>query len=738
MRKRHTLFLVMAVISLNAGAQQFYFPHTTMPDSSSLTRSMPLLARTLMKKYRFINGTDLYYNNLFRIQLIAGEYEQAIASIEEYRKTDSRTNSLGPFAYLQYEFFAHASLKAPRSFQQTFEQDFQRSFRLMNNKTAFNVGNIFQADMSVLKERLNKFLASLPAGDSLSFKDALTLCRQYSAIITYEKLLPLTRPLLSNDEGSRYEFQDSTYIKVRDGAKLFAYVVIPRELDRRQPAVLLFTPYAAISLREARDAASHGYASVVAFTRGSRSAGEQPVLFEKDGDDIYDVIQWISKQSWCNGKVGMYGGSYSGFAQWAALKKIHPALKTIVPQASVVPGYDSPMENNVHSSVLSFERSYAVANTTPLPSDFFEKWYRSGKSFRSLDTLSGKPNPLFQRWLDHPNYDSYWQSLLPSDEELAAIDIPILTTTGYYDDDQTGALYFFKKSYYNEHGLHHYLVIGPYDHYGSQMISTPNLRGYDLDPVADISLHDLAFEWMDFILKKKHAPKLLLNGKIVYQPMGTNEWRSVGSLTKFANDTLTFYISPKASGKYHSLSPVKPPSCSVDQVIDFADRATQNNYYPDSILSENLNAGNGVVFITPTFTDSFILGGQFFGQLSAIINKKDMDPWVALYEYTPEGQYLFLNRWLARASYTRDRGHRQLLRPGVQEEIPVNGTRIISRMIRPGSRLLLILNVNKNPYDEINYGTGRDVSREDIRDAKEPLRVKWMSDSYVKLPVFRQ
>lgn len=738
MRKRFSIFLLMAVISGGAGAQQFYFPQSKMKDSSSLAQVMPELARAVMKHYRITTGTDVYYNNLFRTQLVAGEYEKALISIGEYRKTDSRTNSLGPYAYLQYEFFAKANLQPARPFDETFKQDFSRTFRMMNNKTAFSVGNIFRADMDVLNQRIQSTLAALPSGDSISFKDALTLLRTYSACITYRQLLPVAQPLLQSEDDKRYEFQDSFYIPVRDGAKIYAFVVLPREPERRQPVALLFTPYPSIGLKEARDAASHGYAGVVAFTRGTRGNTPGALLFEKDADDIYDVIDWISRQSWCNGKVGMYGGSYSGFAQWAALKKIHPALKTIVPQASVVPGYDSPMENNVHSSVLSFERSYAVANTTPLPAGFFEKWYKSGRSFRALDTLSGQPNALFQRWLDHDDYDSYWRSLIPTDEEFAAINIPILTTTGYYDDDQTGAILYFRKQYMNNHGAHHYLVIGPYDHYGSQLMSSPSLKGYDIDPVADLNMHDLAFNWLDFVMKKKRVPSLLLNGKIAFQPMGTNEWRSAATLAKMANDTLTFYLDQKPSGKYYTLSSQRSSSvATLDQTIDFADRTTQNNYYASSILSSELNASNGLVFTTRAFNDSFLLNGQFFGELNAIINKKDMDPWISLYEWLPDGSYLYLTRWLCRASYAKNRSKRQLLKPGQQESIPISCTRMVSRMIRPGSRLLIVLNVNKNPYDEINYGTGKDVSREDIRDAKEPLKVKWQTDSYIKLPILK-
>jgi hypothetical protein len=35
----------------------------------------------------------------------------------------------------------------------------------------------------------------------------------------------------------------------------------------------------------------------------------------------------------------------------------------------------------------------------------------------------------------------------------------------------------------------------------------------------------------------------------------------------------------------------------------------------------------------------------------------------------------------------------------------------------------------------VNYGSGKDVSDETIKDAQEPLEIKWFNDSYVKIPV---
>jgi len=81
---------------------------------------------------------------------------------------------------------------------------------------------------------------------------------------------------------------------------------------------------------------------------------------------------------------------------------------------------------------------------------------------------------------------------------------------------------------------------------------------------------------------------------------------------------------------------------------------------------------------------------------------------------------------LRRASFAKDMTTRHLLTPGKDEAIAFERTRLVSRTLRPGSRLLVVLNVNKNNFHELNYGTGRDVSEESIADARTPLKVEWI------------
>ena len=121
-----------------------------------------------------------------------------------------------------------------------------------------------------------------------------------------------------------------------------------------------------------------------------------------------------------------------------------------------------------------------------------QKWYRSGRRYRDLGRLYGKPNPIFIRWLNHPSYDRFWQKMIPYREQFAHIDIPVLTITGYYAGSEPGALYYFTQHHrYNPHA-DHTLIIGPYDDGVMQRGPLATLQGYQVDPAALVDLRELA------------------------------------------------------------------------------------------------------------------------------------------------------------------------------------------------------------------------------------------------------
>ena len=115
-----------------------------------------------------------------------------------------------------------------------------------------------------------------------------------------------------------------------------------------------------------------------------------------------------------------------------------------------------------------------------------------------------------------------------------------------------GALYYFNQHYTYNANANHYLVIGPYDHGGAIQVPSPELDGYTLDSIANISFSKLCFQWFDYILRDSTKPDILRN-KINYEVMGENQWKHVSSLRQMNNDTLTFYLSALGEAQRYTL-----------------------------------------------------------------------------------------------------------------------------------------------------------------------------------------
>lgn len=546
-----------------------------------------------------------------------------------------------------------------------------------------------------------------------------------------------------------YIVDDSLLIPTRDGYYISGWTMRKKSVSYPAPALFQFSIYARqTDIRKLKEMADHGYVGVLAYSRGKRYSAGDAIPYEYDGRDAYDVIEWITQQSWSDRRVGMYGGSYNGFTQWAAAKQLHPALKTIVPSVSVAPGLDVPMTNNVMMSFV-FPWTYYVSNNKFLDEtdyrgthwqEMYFKWFEEGRSYRSLDTMIGRPgNKIFQRWLDHPTYDHYWQSMIPYREEFKNINIPVLTTTGYFDGGQISALYYMREHVKYVPQAEHYLLIGPFGHFGAQGFPDSVYNGYPIDPVARIPIHDIIFEWFDYIFFKKPKPSILKN-RINYQPMGTNTWKSASTLKEMSNARIRFYPVPSAdSSGIGILSTSKPlTNTALLQTVDFKDREGMNSYYYlNRVIYDSIFPNYGLMLTSEPFKHDIEIAGNFTGQLAATINKRDMDFSVVLFEQTADGKYFYLGYFMGRASYARNMNQRQLLAPGKKQWIPFSNSYMTSKKINSGSRIMAILNVNKSAFEQINYGTGKAVNAETIADAGEPLQIKWHSDSYIDVPVWK-
>jgi len=208
-------------------------------------------------------------------------------------------------------------------------------------------------------------------------------------------------------------------IPLRDGVKLATDVYHPIGIAKA-PVILIRTPYGKGNEEPvARFSARHGYVVAVQYVRGQyESEGRfEPLVHE--GKDGYDAIEWLARQSWSSGKVGMIGASYLGWAQWMAAVEHPPHLATIIPNVSppdMLP--NMPWENGVFGLTLAFNwlRLVETAATSKLSNDAINQAERAsdGKltSLPVIDldkSITGKESALWRNWVMHPPEDRYWR-----------------------------------------------------------------------------------------------------------------------------------------------------------------------------------------------------------------------------------------------------------------------------------------------------------------------------------------
>ena len=741
--------LIIALINLSMVGQELQIDKPALTDTIAVAQEMETLAKAYLQQSQTA-ALEIEAHDRYMIEIVAGDYDAAIKTIESLRE-DSDLNHGHP-GYMPYELFSKAKitqLESVITFKDAYQSVFNGYIANCNDEQAYSANIVFTT-YDAVAQFTKSFETQYHAisGTSINMEHGRTLIKSYFLYHVYTLTEPIVNEAIKRDENKRYIIDEQLIVSPRDGAELSVMTAHKRDAAP-MPAIVLFTIYAEESnKKQALLAASKGYAGVVANSRGKRSSETAIDPLKHEYKDVYAVIDWVSKQYWNNGSIGMYGGSYDGFAQWASMKeKVHPALKTIIPMVSIAPGVDYPMENNIFYNFPYKWIPYATSNKFLDNAANFDRdrwsnlektWFESGKAYQKMDSIEGTSRPLFQEWISHPTYDAYWQGMIPYQQEFAHINIPILTITGYYDDSQRGAMYYYTEHLKHHPKAEHYLLMGPYDHWTAQFASSPYLHGYEIDEAAELNIReDLAYQWFDYILKGKEKPALLKD-KVNVQVMGSNTWMHKPSLAALKNESRAFYLGTNLSEGQYRLQREKPGKGTLSLEVDFSDRTSMNNtdYYPWPIVKDSINLQDGLVFVSDAFTEELVFNGSFAGELLVESNKKDFDFSVNLFELTPEGKYFHLSFYIGRASHAKSREQRELLTPNQLTTITFDNTRINSKKISKNSRIVVVINGNKNSFGQINYGTGKEVSTESMHDANEPLVLKIHHGSRVVLPVY--
>ncbi len=552
-------------------------------------------------------------------------------------------------------------------------------------------------------------------------------------------------------------------IPLRNGLKLSGILILPKKFALPLPTVLRVTCYPTQKnendISKAKKIAKKGYASLVVFPRGKNESEGVFYPFENDAEDNYDVIDWISKQSWCNGRVGMIGASYGGFTTWAATKKMHPALKTIVPQVAVAPGSDNSDKplggiwRTFDFQWIKYVRNGKYNDANDLYnekkwSNIKEQYITKGIAFNRLDSLEGNGmDTVFQRFLQHTALDNYWKNMTPYKDEYAKINIPVLTMTGYFDGEQPGAMNYYKM--HNIYGTkesakNHYLFIGPYTHRGSQGWAEASLPPFEINAAALIDKDEMIMQWFDYTLKNGKQPDFLKDRVSVFA-MGENKWHYFNSVSNMNKDTLQYFLSAAPGKEDENLLLTQDKTLLKQDAVqlDFDTRNIENDtlhiYDGDGQLTENIfKKKDKIVFKTAALDSDIILNGTITADLYASLSSPDADLLLSWWEEDADGKLWPLSQMVQRLSYCFDITKRVLWTKDKVYHINLNNGWWMCKQIKKGSKLVMTVSPSSDTDFQKNYGSGKDVSTETLKDGRPIIFKIYTGDkflSHINIPV---
>jgi len=763
---RKFLFILSCCISLVVQAQKkpdlpttfFDNFHYTLPPNfnyndslqlhqliHNLSDSLYVLTETAITKYNIADSFAVF--NLVDIrnilQTFLNKNQKAIDGVLQGRLLKPVPNYSAPYGIFVIAY-NRTALENTNNLSATFSEKM-----MMNLKNEFNTSDVdFRND--IINQTKGRYTAAYTEtawknlrrvadqaigknNSTLTFQTATSLIYAYWNYFLRKNYQPAIENLLYTLSPARVK-EEQVKIPMRDGVKLNAYVYRNEVATEKEPAIISLSPYP--SGNEATRGnvfATNGYVFVYTDTRGRRESEGTFIPYEDDAKDFYDIIDWVSKQPWCNGKVATSGGSYLGFTQWQAIRKQykHPALKAINPMVAVGFGVDFPRSSNTFypyilqwgTYVSGKELNDALFGDSKFWSDKAYEVYKKHIPFYKSDSVAGLPNAVFQKWVSHPDFDNYWKNILPNKTDYAALDIPVFTITGYYDADQSGALY-----YYNNHMQYgnnkakdnHYMLIGPYEHGAAQWQPAQVQNGEDLEKLAQIPIYKYVLQWFDWVLKAKTKPAFIKD-KITYFETGNNKWQGTSSFKNLTKDSLVFYLTrdnvPNKNRKdLMGLSLNKPAQTSsihykhdVAMTIDSAMLFESAQPFSDSLY---MSWPYTVLFETAPLQKDIILSDRITPEINAMLNVPDADFTCTVYEIAPDGKSRNIGYDYVRVRYRNGGDKPMLAKPGEVVNLRFTNLFVYIKKVAKGSKLRFEFAVANNPWNEKNYGFGGEVSHE--------------------------
>ncbi|HEX4229172.1 MAG TPA: CocE/NonD family hydrolase [Bryobacteraceae bacterium] len=549
-------------------------------------------------------------------------------------------------------------------------------------------------------------------------------------------------------------------IPMRDGIKLGGDIYLP-DGPGPFPVLLCRTPYNKNGqLKWGNFFAGHGYAVVVVDSRGLNASGGAWHPYVDEGRDGYDTQQWIGHQSWCNGKIGMFGRSYPAYTQVVTAPYRSPYLKAIMPEAAQSSNFEAVWSwNGIYHLALGLSwgpSEEAIAEKKPRPKPSWVEVMNHLPLKTSMD-LIGIYSPFVEDTLTHDTDDDFWEQMSIRGK-YKDMDVPAFHLTGWYDDllHETIANFVNMRKYSRSEYARRWqkLLIGPWGH---GIRTNPKYGDMDFGPQMLTDLGQLHLHWYDYHLKGIQDG-LDSEAPIRIFVMGDNKWRDEQEwpLARARSERLFLGSNGHANtrmgdGTLSSQEPVSAPS----------DQYAYDPRYPVSTYGGHGSGGGGItrdgafsmqgpldqraiqqrndvlIYTSDQLTADTEVTGAAELTLFFSTDVKDTDFFATLSDVYPDGRAILITEGALRTKYRNSLQKTVLLTPNepYQVKIPLWET---SNVFKVGHRIRLQIASSNFPRFNRNLNSGKPMAEEteaDIHVAHQVILHDSAHPSSLSLPI---
>jgi putative CocE/NonD family hydrolase len=471
------------------------------------------------------------------------------------------------------------------------------------------------------------------------------------------------------------------HIPMRDGAKLFTLVYIPKDKSKNYPILLNRTPYNASSYGDfktyghpSKYLVREGYILAFQDVRGRYMSDGQynnmtPNIPGNDvknktaideSSDTWDGIDWMIKNIQNNnGRVGIYGISYPGFYSAASLPDAHPALKAVSPQAPIADFFFDDF-HHMGAYLQSYTPAFAVFGyqkkertredwfspelmrlfSIPVK-DAYDFYLRQGP-LKNITKKFHSDNFFWNQIIDHPNYDTFWQrrNILP---HLVNVKPAVMTVGGWFDaEDLYGPLNIYKRIEQSTPGAKNTLVMGPWGHgdWASEQGQSTHGHLYFGDSISTFYQREIEAPFFAYYLKDQGTNKL---PEAYMFNTGTRQWQQFDTWPPRNAPTLRFYFGDNGKLSINQPIPeVKTFSYFSDPMkpVPYTSEIEGLTFTPRRFMSDDQRhvsrRPDVLTFESDTLTEDITIAGEISAKLKVAMTGTDADFIVKLIDVYPQ------------------------------------------------------------------------------------------------------